>query len=151
LNLNSSGAAQGRLGVALAAQPGRTFAAGVREIVQLRFAALASAPAITSLSFSNAPVPLEVSDVAANPLPTDYSAGIVSVTPPPGPPLLVTRSDNSLFITWPSSATGFELEATEGSLGTAWSLVPGVIQIGELKLAIVNTGGHERYFRLKKP
>ena len=151
LNVNPSEAAQGRIGVALAAQPGRTFAAGVREILQLRFSALAAAPATTVLGFTNAPVPREVSDVSANPLPTDYSAGIVSVTPPPGPPLHVTRSGNSIFITWPSSAAGFQLEATEGGFGTAWGLVPGVIEIGEQKLAIVNTGGHERYFRLKKP
>jgi hypothetical protein len=149
LNLNSGEAAQGRLGVVLAAQPGRTFDAGRREILQLRFAALVSAPATAALSFSNAPVPREVSDVAANPLPADYSAGIVSVTLPPGPPLRVTRSGNSLLITWPSSAAGFELEVTEGPLGTAWSLVPGVIELGEL--AIINTGSHERYFRLKKP
>ena len=151
LNLNTSEAAQGRLGVALAAQPGRTFAAGMREILQLRFAALVSSPATTALSFGNAPVPGEVSDAAANPLLTDYSAGLVSVTLPPGPPLRVTRSGNSLFITWPSSAAGYELEATEGALGTAWSVVPGVIALGEQKLAIINTGGHERYFRLKKP
>jgi hypothetical protein len=151
LNLNTSEAAQGRIGVALAAQPGRTFAAGMREILQLRFRALVSAPATATLSFGNAPVPREVSDVAANPLPTDYTAGTVSVTPPPGPPLRVTRSGNSLFITWPSSATGFELEATEGGFSTAWGLVPGVIDLGEQKLAVVSIGNRERYFRLKKP
>jgi choice-of-anchor C domain-containing protein len=151
LNLNSGEAAQGRLGVALAAQPGRVFEAGRREILQLRFAVLVSAPATAVVSFSNAPVPREVSDVAANPLPADYSAGIVSVTPSPGPPLRVTRSGNSLYITWPSSAAGFELEASESALGTAWSVVPGVILLGEQKLAIINANGHERYFRLRKP
>ena len=151
LNLNSGEAAQGRLGVALAAPPGRMFAAGMREVLQLRFAALVSAPATTALEFSNAPVPREVSDVAANPLPSEYTAGTVTVTPPPGPPLRITRRDNSLFITWSSSAAGFELEAAEGTLGTAWSLVPGVFEIGEQKLAIVTLGGRERYFRLRKP
>jgi hypothetical protein len=151
INLNTSEAAQGRLGVALAAQPGRTFAAGMREILQLRFSALVSAPATATLSFGNVPVPREVSDVAANPLPTEYTAGAVSVTPPPGPPLRVTRSGNSLFITWPSSATGFELEGTEGGFGSAWVIVPGVIDLGEQKLAIIPIGSGERYFRLKKP
>jgi hypothetical protein len=151
LNLNTTEVTQGRLGVALAAQPGTTFAAGVREILRLRFAARASAPDTASLDFGNDPVPREVSDVAANPLFTDYTAGTVSVTPPPGPPLRVTRSGNSLFITWPSSATGFELEATEGALGTPWNKVAGVIELGEQKLAIVSIGGRERYFRLKKP
>ena len=151
LNLNTSEASQGRLGVALAAQPSKTFAAGMSEILQLRFTAVVSAPATVALSFGNAQVPLEVSDVTANPLPTDYTAGIVNVTPPPGPPLRVTRSGNSLFITWPSSATGFELEATQGALGTTWNLVPGVIDLGEQKLAVLSVGNSERYFRLKKP
>ena len=137
--------------MALAAPPGRSFAAGVREILQLRFSALVSAPATTALSFGNAPVPREVSDAGAISLLTDYSAGLVSVTLPPGPPLRVTRSGNSIYITWPTSAAGFELEATVGAFGTAWSVVPGVIVLGEQKLAIINTGGHERYFRLKKP
>jgi len=151
LNLNTSEAAQGRLGVAMAAQPGTTFAPGTREILKLRFTALATAPATTTLGFGNAPVPREVSDAAANPLATEYTVGTVSVTPPPGPPLRVTRTGNSLFITWPSSATGFELEGTAGALGTAWSAVPGVIDLGEQKMAIVTIGAGERYFRLKKP
>jgi hypothetical protein len=151
LNLNTREVSQGRLGVALAAQPGRSFPAGRREILQLRFSALVSAPATVTLGFGNAPVPREVSDVAANALATDYTPGTVSVTLPPGPPLRVTRTGNSLFITWPSSATGFELEGTAGALGTDWSLVPGVIDLGEQKLAIVAIGSGERYFRLKKP
>jgi len=151
LNLNTNEATQGRIGVALAAQPGTTFPAGRREILQFRFSALVSAPATTTLDFGNVPVPREVSDVAANALATEYTSGTVSVTPPPGPPLRVTRTGNSLFITWPSSATGFELEGTAGALGTAWGLVPGVIALGEQKLAIVAIGPGERYFRLKKP
>jgi hypothetical protein len=151
LNLNTSEAAQGRVGVALAAQPGATFSAGRRELLQLSFRALATASNTTTLGFGNVPVPREVSDAAANPLPTEYTAATVTVTPPPGPPLRATRAGNSLVITWPSSATGFELEATSGVLGTAWSAVPGVIDTGEQKLAIIPIGDGERYFRLRKP
>jgi 3',5'-cyclic AMP phosphodiesterase CpdA len=151
LNLNASEVAQGRLGVALARPPGTTFPAGMREILQLQFAPLVSAPATVALSFGNDPVPREVSDATANPLPTDYTAGSLNITPPPGPPLRVTRSGGSLLITWPSSATGFELEGTAGGFGAAWSLVPGVIDLGEQMLAIIPIGSGERYFRLKKP
>jgi hypothetical protein len=56
-----------------------------------------------------------------------------------------------VFITWPSSASGFELEATAAGLGTAWSPVSGVIDLVEQKLAIVPITGSERYFRLRKP
>jgi hypothetical protein len=151
LNLNTSDAAQGKIGVALAAQPGKTFEAGIREILQLRLTALAVAPTTTTLSFGSEPVPREVSDVAANALPTVYTTGSVTVTSPPGPPLAVIRSGNSLLISWPSSASGFQLEGTEGGFGTPWSLVPGVIDLGEQKLAIVAISGNERYFRLRKP
>jgi hypothetical protein len=151
LNLNTAEISEGRLGVALAAQPGSTFPPGLREVIQIKFSALASAPSSTEVSFGNAPVPREVSDAAANPLPTDYTVGSISITPPPGPSLRVTRTGNSLFVTWPSSATGFELEGTLSALGTAWSAVPGVIDLGEQKLAIVPIGSGERFFRLKKP
>jgi len=151
LNLNTSEVSQGRLGVAMAAQPGTTFPQGTREILKLQFATLVTAPATATLGFGNVPVPREVSDATANPLAAEYTAGTVTVTPLPGPPLRVTRTGNSLFITWPSSATGFELEGTAGAFGTAWSAVPGVIDLGEQKLAIVPIGGGERYFRLKKP
>jgi len=152
LNLNTSELAQGRLGVAMAMRPGATLAAGNQEILKLRFAALATAPATATMGFASSPIPREVSDVAANPLSTEYTAGTVSVTPPPGPPLRITRTGNSLYITWlTSGSTGFELEATAGALGTAWSRVDGVIDLGEQKLAIVPFGGSERYFRLKKP
>jgi hypothetical protein len=152
LNQNISQAGSGRIGIALALPPGSSFAAGTREVVQLRFAALATAPASTSVIFTNAPLPSEVSDALANPLATMYASGTVSVTPPPGPPLHIDRSGPSLAITWPTSnAAGFELEATAGALGTAWSKVPGVIDLGGTKLAIVTISGGEQYFRLKKP
>ena len=152
LNQNLGQAGSGRIGLALALPPGTSLAVGSREVVQLRFAALATAPASTMVSFTNAPVPREVSDALANPLATTYTPATVSVIPPPGPPMHISRNGNFVFITWPTSgAAAFELEATAGPLGTAWTAVPGVIDLGEQKLAIVAIGGTERYFRLKKP
>ena len=141
----------GRVGVVVTLPPGSTFAPGSSEVIRLRLAALASAPANVTLAFDDLPVARETSDKLANSLTTAYTDGIVSVTRPPGPPLRVTRTGNSLFITWASSASGFELEATAGALGTAWSRVDGVIDLGQQKLAIVSIDRGERYFRLKKP
>ena len=59
--------------------------------------------------------------------------------------------ENSRLICWPSSAKGFELEATAGALDTAWSPVPGIIDLGEQQLAIVNVTGTQQHFRLRKP
>lgn len=152
LNQNLGQVATGRIGLALALPPGTSLAAGSREVVQLRFAALAAAPASTTVIFTNGPVPREVSDVLANSLVTTYTPATVSVVPPPGPPLHISRNGNSVFITWPTSgAAGFNLEATDDPLGMAWSAVPGVIDLGEQKLAIISISGSKRYFRLKKP
>jgi hypothetical protein len=58
---------------------------------------------------------------------------------------------NSILITWPSIAIGFILEGTEAGLGTPWNVVPGVIDLGVQKLAIITVTDTQRYFRLRKP
>jgi hypothetical protein len=148
LNVNTEQA--GRIGVVVGLPTGRTFAPGPNEVVLLRLAALASAPASAELTFGDTPVLRETSDRLANSLPTAYAAGMVSVTAPPGPPLRLTPAGNTVLITWPSSATGFELETTAGPLGTAWSPVPGVFPLGDQKAAVVTITGSGKYFRLIK-
>jgi hypothetical protein len=152
LNQNASQTGAGRIGLAIALPPGTHLPAGIQEIVELRFAAVATAPASAAVAFGDLPLPKEVSDISANPIPTMYTPATISITRPPGPPLHITRSGNSLYITWPTSGSvGFDLEQTAGALGTVWSTVPGVIDLGAQKLAIVVISGSERYFRLKKP
>jgi hypothetical protein len=151
LNVNTNQMRAGRIGLALAWPPGSTAGTGAQVVVNLRFVATVPAPANTTSAFGDQPVPREVSDALANPLVTTYNSGTVSVTPPPGPPLSFTRSGRTLFLAWPADATGFELEATEGELGTAWSPVPGAIVLGAQKIVAVMIEGNERYFRLRKP
>jgi hypothetical protein len=150
LTVNANQADAGRIGIVLALPPGSTLPAGTLEVVKVSLAALATAPASVTVSFGDQPVTREVSDSGAQALSTTYTSGTVSVTPPPGPPLRLTRSGNMLFITWPSTPTGFALEATTGGLGTAWNLVSGVIDLGDEKQAIVTMSETEKYFRLKK-
>ena len=150
LNPNTSQAAAGILGLALALQPGASFAAGSRELVLLRYQALAAAPTSSAVAFTNAPVPIEVSDVRANPMAITYIAATVTIVPPPGPPIVASRLGETLYLTWPTSATGFELQGSAGALGTIWTTIPAVT-IGDLKLAIVPTTGVQRFFRLRKP
>lgn len=150
LTVNASQESAGRLGIVFALPPGSTLAAGSQELVLVQFLALAPASSTATVSFDDNPVARETSDSLATALNTTYTSGTISVTPSPGPPLRLTRSGNSLLISWPSSAKGFELEATAGALGGGWSPVPGVIDLGEQQLAIVNVTGAERYFRLRK-
>jgi len=151
LTVNANQATAGRIGVVVALPPGTALVQGTREVVKVLLSALVTAPASAMVSFDDQPVTRETSDLLARALITTYASGTVSVTLPLGPPLRLTRSGNTLFITWPSSASGFDLEATAGALDTAWSTVPGVIDLGEQKLAIVPISGGERFFRLKKP
>jgi hypothetical protein len=151
LNVNTNQAADGKLGLALALPPGTKITAGTREVVRLRFTALAPAPATASLSFSDQPVRREIADVLARPLDSAYTPGTVTVVSPPGPALSFTVSGNTLYLSWPATPVGFELETTSGALGTSWSTVSNVLVLGGQKIAPVTIGHGEQYFRLKKP
>ena len=150
VTVNSNGVAAGRLGLVVALSPGSTLTAGMRELVRIQVAALVSAPSNIEVLFGDQPVFRETSDASANVLDTGYARGMVSVVPPPGPPVQFNRSGSTLVFSWPASATGFELEGTAGALGTAWSAIAS-FPIGDQKVVIVPIGGDQRFFRLKKP
>jgi uncharacterized protein (TIGR03437 family) len=80
LNANAAQAAQGRLGVVLALPAGQSFAAGARQLVIVTFTvASGAARGPTPITFGDQPVAREVAGVNANPLPTDYVPGAVTV------------------------------------------------------------------------
>ena len=149
-NFNTNSVGSGRIGVAVATIPGGNLGVGVRELFAVKLVALAPAPATATVSFGNVPVPRDVSDGAANSLATDYAGAIITITEPAGPPLSITRSGDSILVTWTTNSAGFVLEATEGRIGSAWQSVAGVITFGDQKLAIVSAAGKERFFRLKR-
>lgn len=81
LNLNTTQTAQGRLGIALAAPTGQTFAQGARRlvVVSLTIASGATAPS-TAINFGDQPVARAIVDVNANTLVADYVPGLVMIT-----------------------------------------------------------------------
>ena len=81
LNVNSNQTSQGRLGIALALQPGQSFAAGTRQVVCITFN-IASATGATStpLSFGDQPIRREVVNVGATPLPATWIGGTVTIS-----------------------------------------------------------------------
>jgi hypothetical protein len=81
LNTNSSMAAQGRYGIALALPAGQSFSAGVRQIVLVTFtvAPLASGDT-TSLHFVDQPIVRQVINVNAALLPAGYVSGDIVIT-----------------------------------------------------------------------
>jgi 6-phosphogluconolactonase (cycloisomerase 2 family) len=100
LNLNMSQAANGRVGLAMALPTGQVIAAGLRPIVIVTFDALSSGSAAsTTISFGDQPIRREVSDAAANSLPTTFTSGAVTFRgPPPNNPVpaLVSLSPSSV-------------------------------------------------------
>lgn len=76
LNINTAYAAAGRLGLALAEPAGQSFAPGLRQLVVLNFVALAGGKgAGAAISLGDFPIVREVSDSAANVLPTTFIVG----------------------------------------------------------------------------
>ncbi|HNG34148.1 MAG TPA: IPT/TIG domain-containing protein, partial [Blastocatellia bacterium] len=96
LNTNASQAANGRLGVALALSSGQTFAAGTRQIVVITFTVAANAAAgPAAITFGDQPIAREISDVTANTLTANFTAGSVTVQQPNPVPALTSLSPNS--------------------------------------------------------
>jgi hypothetical protein len=151
LNVNTNLAGSGQIGVALALPPGGSLAEGVHEVVALSFVATAAMSDGTTISFSDQPLQRETADALANTLETAYTSGTVSLTLPPGPLLSFTRSEDTLILSWPASATGFELETSTGEPGVQWNPVVGVIVFGDQKISAVSLSGSQRFFRLRKP
>ncbi len=70
LNVNTDQAALGRIGIAVSLPAGRTFAAGMREIVRAQFVPISRAAENSiAIAFGDLPVAREAADVNANALP----------------------------------------------------------------------------------
>jgi hypothetical protein len=152
LNVNSAEAAAGHLGFLLGLPGTRNFAAGDNQLVQISFRAAASASGNYSLGFADGPVSRETSDAGANALPTDYLAGSVSVEPLPA--LRILLSGQNVTLTWPSSATGFVLQAADdGILSSAsWTNVDIAPNTGNDESSVtVPVNGAAKFYRLHRP
>jgi hypothetical protein len=80
LQVNALQAAQGRLGLALAKPAGQSFPAGLSTLVQVQFKALAAGSA--NIGLGDAPVVRDVVNLVAEPQPTAYEPGAVTVILP---------------------------------------------------------------------
>lgn len=96
VNINTLQAGNGRLGIALAMSTGQTFAAGTRQLVVVTLTIAGNAPAGTSpITFGDAPIAREVSDVNANVLTTLFTQGTITVQQPNPVPAITSLSPNS--------------------------------------------------------
>ena len=81
LNLNSAQAANGRVGFALGLAAGTSLPAGQRVLLTVRFTALASGTATTTmLAFGDQPIRRQLSDANANALAAEYENAAVAIS-----------------------------------------------------------------------
>jgi hypothetical protein len=79
LNVNRSQASRGRLGLAIALPAGQSFAPGSRRIIVLNFIAVARGDdGVAVISFDDRLTIRQVSDTAANAVPTVFANGMVT-------------------------------------------------------------------------
>jgi hypothetical protein len=77
---NSRDVGRGRIGIALALAPGKSFAVGTREVAEIEFKALVAGVASdVPISFVDSPIPREIVSAEANELRGSYEGGIISI------------------------------------------------------------------------
>ena len=144
---NTNNAAAGVVGFVAGFAPPTVFAAGTQQILQLNFSSVLYSNT-AALGFGDAPVVRQVSDANANALSATFQGTTFAAAGAAWPALTVQQGPNSLGISWPASAAGFELETTP-VLGGAWSPVAGAVvtngDVVTLTLPILPAGG---FFRL---
>ena len=151
MNVNSTKASNGIVGIAIAMPFGQSFAAGTQECVRLSFVPTLYSSSASNLTFTDTPIVREVSDVTANALPASYVNNSMVVDGLV--PSLTISQDGSgnVTLTWPAAATGYGLESVSDLNGT-WSVVnAGVSTVGTNSVLTQPASTNQLYFRLHKP
>jgi hypothetical protein len=152
VNVNTLQSGDGKLGVALTLPMGNSFTAGTKEVVQVTFQVAASATGDCGLTFTDQPVPREISDAAANPLPAGYVSSTLVVYPPPS--LHIELSGEDITLVWPLWATNFALQTTAGATPASdiWTNVPAVPATGSGENVVTfPLSGEAKFYRLRQP
>ncbi|MFM2082134.1 MAG: hypothetical protein RL380_825, partial [Verrucomicrobiota bacterium] len=149
LNVNTNLAATGKIGCVLALPTGLNFAAGVKEIAKVTFRASSTNSGALPVAFIDSPVVRAVSDSLASELTATYTAGTLTVNPPPA--LGVARSSSNVTLSWPTYAGDFQLQAV-AKLGDAWSNTSPVVNSnGGVISTTFSATNQPRFFRLQHP
>jgi hypothetical protein len=120
LYVNATQAGSGRLGFVLALPTGKSYAAGMREMISMRFRALTSTPHAQVIALTDVPVPREVCNTSALVLDAAYADGFVTISPLPA--LRIVQSGQDMVLLWPLWAANFTLQEAAGTgLPFSWS------------------------------
>jgi hypothetical protein len=81
----------------------------------------------------------------------DNSAVMVTTVVVSQPPLLVFRQGNDLVLSWPSTASGFVIEATDSLSPPNWTAVTNSqTQSGGQVTITIDPGGLSKFYRLRR-
>ena len=91
------------------------------ELVKVTFQAIVSATGNVSMFFTDDPIYREISDPAANVLTADYLGTAITINPVPS--LNISQVGQGITLSWPSWATNFVLQQSDGGLssGANWT------------------------------
>jgi hypothetical protein len=150
LNVNTTQAAAGKVGIALALSSG-TFPAGGREVIKLSLRSRPDAPASPApVSFADLPVPREVSDATALPLTANYVNGAITIYP--RPTIQIARSGATVSLSWPLAASNFTVKAASTLNGGGWVNAPGTPVIVNGRYTLVLPAAEQTmFYRLFTP
>jgi hypothetical protein len=80
-----------------------------------------------------------------------FAAGPNGSTPVDRPTIAITRTATTMTLSWPASATGYNLEtSTSLAPGASWTAVAGATQVGGNMQVTVQTTDTMRFYRLKR-
>ncbi len=148
LMVNTNQAASGTVGVLIALSSGN-FATGAQEVVRLNFTGLATVTN-NAVTFADQPVIRAISDSAANELAANYTNSSVTINPPPTLSIIFTNGSTTL--SWPSWATGFNLQGSlDDLLVPGWTNVSSATQTNGGNISVTVPATQGGYFRLQHP
>jgi hypothetical protein len=147
LQINSTTASSGHLGLMLALAPGSTFTPGTANLLNITFnLETPNTPGI--VSFADQPVVRSVSDAQASELDSAFVIQSMAITTRPF--LTIVRSPNSVTLSWPT-AGNYVLQQSSNPVA-GWSIVPTpATVVGTQNVLQVTPTSNERFFRLALP
>jgi hypothetical protein len=150
LTLNTNQIGNGKLGVVLALPLGSSFPVGVRELIRVRLIASPSASGLQFVTLTDDVVTRCVSDTLASDSGTAWQDGQVTVASlNPQPTLTITRSNDSVRLSWPVTAVDFALQVSTNIANTAWTNAPAQPQTNGSEISVLLPATNQlNYFRL---
>jgi hypothetical protein len=146
--VNTNQATEGSVGIALALLPGNAFSTGAQPLVQLAFTSVAYSNTI-ALGFVDSPVPRQLADTNASPLPVSFANGTLSIGGLAWPTLAISPAGSNVVLSWPASANVFGLQM-ETLLGTNWNSAAGTpVTNGGSLVVTSSVATNSGFFRLQ--